>query len=303
MSRAASPGTGLVYGVARVCAIWGVPRSSFYAEQQRKVADPSKPAARRRGPKPKISDADLLAAIRADLEASPFEGEGYRKVWARLRVQQGIRVSRTRVRVLMRDNNLLSPHRARRRDGRTHDGTIITDAPNVMWGTDGVRVFTLEDGWGWIFPAVDHWNAECVGWHVCKKGDRFAALEPIKMGLARLYGSTSAGAARGLSLRMDHGTQYLSDHFTNQIKFWGIQPSYSFVAEPQGNGVVERFNRTLKEQVIHGRVYRNLDELRNAVRQFAHRYNAQWLVEKNGFLSPNQAREKWNAARSVRPAA
>ncbi len=34
-----------------------------------------------------------------------------------------------------------------------------------------------EDGWGWIFPAVDHWNAECVGWHVCKKGDRFAALE------------------------------------------------------------------------------------------------------------------------------
>ncbi len=36
MSRAASPGTGLVYGVERVCAIWGVPRSLFYAEQQRK---------------------------------------------------------------------------------------------------------------------------------------------------------------------------------------------------------------------------------------------------------------------------
>ena len=33
-----------------------------------------------------------------------------------------------------------------------------------MWGTDGVRVFTLDDGWGWIFAAVEHWNAECVGW-------------------------------------------------------------------------------------------------------------------------------------------
>ena len=301
MSRAASPGTGLVYGLERVCAVWGVPRSSFYAEQ-RKAVDPTKPAARRRGPKPKISDENLLAAIVADLEASPFEGEGFRKVWARLRVQQGIRVSRTRLRVLMRDNNLLSPHRARRRDARSHDGTIITDVPNVMWGTDGVRVFTLEDGWGWIFPAVDHWNAECVGWHVCKKGDRFAALEPIKMGLARLYGS-AAGAARGLALRMDHGTQYLSDHFTNQIKFWGIAPSYSFVAEPQGNGVVERFNRTLKEQVIHGRIYRNLDELRDAVRLFVGRYNDQWLVEKNGFLSPNQARKQRNAVLSVRPAA
>ena len=129
-------------------------------------------------------------------------------------------------------------------------------------------------------------NAECVGWHVCKRGDRFAALQPISMGLARLYGSTAAGAARGLALRMDHGSQYLSDHFTNQIKFWGIQPSYAFVAEPQTNGVAERFNRTLKEQIIHGRIYRNIAELRDAVRDFVELYNAQWIVEKNGYLSP-----------------
>ena len=51
-----------------------------------------------------------------------------------------------------------------------------------MWGTDGVRVFTAEDGWVWTFAAVDHWNAECVGWHVCKVGNRFAGLEPIAQG-------------------------------------------------------------------------------------------------------------------------
>ena len=201
----------------------------------------------------------------------------------------------------MRENNLLSPHRCRRRGGNPHDGEIITHAPNLMWGTDGVRVFTVDDGWGWIFTAVEHWNAECVGWHVCKRGDRFAALQPISMGLARLYASTSAGAARGLALRMDHGSQYLSDHFTNQIKFWGIQPSYAFVAEPQTNGVAERFNRTLKEQIIHGRIYRNIAELRDAVRDFVELYNAQWIVEKNGYLSPAQARQAWHAAISIRP--
>ena len=120
-----------------------------------------------------------------------------------------------------------------------------------------------------------------------------AALQPISMGLAGLYGSTAAGAARGLALRMDHGSQYLSDHFTNQIKFWGIQPSYAFVAEPQTNGVAERFNRTLKEQIIHGRIYRNIAELRDAVRDFVELYNAQWIVEKNGYLSPAQARQAW----------
>ena len=301
MSAATSPGTGLAYGLRRVCADWGMARSSFYAMTSGQHAE--QPPAKRRGPKPAISDQALLVAIEADLEASPWEGEGYRKVWARLRVCRDIRVARKRVLRLMRENNLLSPHRCRRRGGNPHDGEIITHAPNLMWGTDGVRVFTVDDGWGWIFTAVEHWNAECVGWHVCKRGDRFAALQPISMGLAGLYGSTAAGAARGLALRMDHGSQYLSDHFTNQIKFWGIQPSYAFVAEPQTNGVAERFNRTLKEQIIHGRIYRNIAELRDAVRDFVELYNAQWIVEKNGYLSPAQARQAWHAAISIRPAA
>ena len=303
MSAATSPGTGLAYGLRRVCAAWGLARSSFYAMTSGQNAE--RPPAKRRGPKPAISDHALLVAIEADLETSPWEGEGYRKVWARLRVCRDIRVARKRVLRLMRENNLLSPHRCRRRGGNPHDGEIITHAPNLMWGTDGVRVFTVDDGWGWIFTAVEHWNAECVGWHVCKRGDRFAALQPISMGLARLYGSTSAGAARGLALRMDHGSQYLPDHFTNQIKFWGIQPSYAFVAEPQTNGVAERFNRTLKEQIIHGRIYRNIAELRDAVRDFVELYNAPVDRRKKRLPEPRLsssgvARRDLNQARCVR---
>lgn len=250
-----------------------------------------------------MDEGDGGAGIRADLAASPWQGEGHRKVWARLQVRDGIRVARKRVLRIMRENALLSPHRCRRRDARVHDGEIVTAAPNVMWGTDGVRVFTVDDGWGWIFTAVEHWNAECVGWHVCKKGDRFAAAQPISMGLARLCDSTAAGTARGLSLRMDHETQYLSEYFTRQIAYWGIRPSYAFVEQPQTNGVAERFNRTLKEQIIHGRIYRNIDLLRDAVREFVETYNALWLVEKNGYLSPAQARHDWNAAMSLRLAA
>jgi len=46
-------------------------------------------------------------------------------------------------------------------------------------------VFTLVDGWVGV-AAVKHWNAECVGWHVSKHGDRYAALEPISQGLTSL---------------------------------------------------------------------------------------------------------------------
>ena len=156
---------------------------------------------------------------------------------------------------------------------KVHEGTIVTSALYLMWGTDGVRVFTAEDGWVWTFAAVDHWNAECVGWHVCKVGSRFAALEPIAQGLGRLYGSVEADVARGLALRMDHGSQYLSDHFLNQLRYWGIHPSFAFVEAPETNGVVERWNRTLKEQAVYGRVFRNLAEVRAAVAAFVERYN------------------------------
>ena len=264
---------------------------SMEIELLRERARAAEPA--RRGPPPRQSDAQLLAAIRTDLARSPFHGEGHRKVHARLRILDGIRVARTRVLRVMRAHGLLSPHRGRQGAAKTHDGRVITQAPNVMWGTDGVRVFTLDDGWGWIFAAVEHWNAECVGWHVCKVGSRFAALDPIAQGLERLYGSLDADVARGLALRMDHGSQYLSDHFLKQIRYWGIHPSFGFVEEPETNGVAERWNRTLKEQAIHGRIFQNLAAVRAAVADFVERYNQTWRLEKLGYHTPIEAREEY----------
>jgi transposase InsO family protein len=247
----------------------------------------------KRGPKTPLTDAEVLDLIRTDLATTTFIGEGHRKVWARIRFVKGIKVGRKRVLRLMRENNLLSPHRFVQGQPKEHTGKIITAAPNVMWGTDGTKVFTLDEGWCWVFTAVEHWNAECVGWHVSKNGDRFAALQPLSMALTTRFGSVGASAARGLVIRMDHGTQYLSEHFQNQLKFWGIAPSFSFVAEPQTNGVAERFYRTLKEQAIYGRNYRTVEEVRTAVADFMDRYNQQWLVEKLGFKSPRQAFEEF----------
>ena len=299
MSAATSEATGKVYGTERVCRMWERSRSALYARRKNARARRGGWVPNRRGPKPKVFDEALVEAIRADLARSPFEGEGHRKVHARLRILDGIRVSRARVLRLMGEHGLLSPHRGRQGTPKAHNGEIVTRAPNVMWGTDGVRVFTAEDGWGWIFSAVEHWNAECVGWHVCKIGSRFAALEPIAQGLERTRGSVDAGVARGLALRMDHGSQYLSDHFQKQIRYWGIAPSFGFIEEPETNGVAERFNRTLKEQAIHGRIFRDLEELRAAVGVFVERYNAQWRLEKLGYQTPIEARRKHELRRAA----
>lgn len=293
MSCETSAGAGKSYGLERVCRVLEFPRSTIYAQEKRQAGKvvPFQPA--RRGPKPKVADADLLAAIRADLAASPFTGEGHRKVRARLRILKDIRVGRSRVLRLMREHQLLSPHRRPQGTPRLHDGTITTDRPNQMWGTDGIRIETVDEGWVWVFSAVDHFDACCVGIHAVKIGNRFAALQPIAQGLLAEFGATGADAGRGLALRMDNGTQYTADDFLNQVKFWGIAPSFAFVAEPQTNGVAERFNRTLKEQAIHGRVFRNVEEVRATVTEFKERYNRHWRLEKLGFMSPLEARQAY----------
>ena len=51
----------------------------------------------------------------------------------------------------------------------------------------------------------------------------------------------SLGVARGLKLRHDHGSNYMSGDFQDEIEFLGIEASPCFVREPQGNGVAERF--------------------------------------------------------------
>src|SRR5947208_97261 len=129
----------------------------------------------------------LTAAIQGVLAASPFHGEGHRKVWARLRYA-GTRTSMRRVLRLMRQNNLLAPTRVGSPRGpRNHDGTIIPDTVDVMWGTDLTTTITGE-GQAAVFVAVDHCSAECVGIHAHPQATRFQALEPIRQGVRQRFG-------------------------------------------------------------------------------------------------------------------
>ncbi len=132
MSGVISSATGRPYGIQRVCRVWERSRSALYGRRSREDQHEAGKLPARRGPKPKTTDEQLLKTIRADLERSPFQGEGHRKVHARLRILDGIRVGRKRVLRLMRENNLLSPHRGRRGATKDHDGSIVTDRLNEM---------------------------------------------------------------------------------------------------------------------------------------------------------------------------
>jgi hypothetical protein len=67
MAGSVAPASGRRYGVARVCRVRGVARSSFHVARRAAQTPASMRLKDRRGPKPKVPDGDLPAAIRADL--------------------------------------------------------------------------------------------------------------------------------------------------------------------------------------------------------------------------------------------
>jgi transposase InsO family protein len=129
--------------------------------------------------------------------------------------------------------------------------------------------------------------------HSCRaarSGNRFEALEPVRQGVLRHVGPIGEQVAAGLQLRHDHGSTYLSGDFQAEIRFLGIESSPAFVREPEGNGVAERFIRTLKEKFLWVHTFDTIEELRHGLLAFAHRYNQTWLVARHGYKTPAQVR-------------
>ena len=287
MSRAVSPSGGKPYGVALVCRVWRTARATVHRHRSPPRAEPP----RRPGPVGAMPDATLVEAIRAVLAASPFHGEGHRKVWARLR-HGGIRASRRRVLRLMGEHDLLAPSRVGSPRGpHDHGGTIIPEAVDVMWGTDMTTTWTGE-GQVAVFIAVDHRSAECVGIHAARRGTRFEALEPLRQGVRRHFGGFAKDVACGLALRHDHGSQYMADDFRKEIAFLGIESSPAFVRAPEGNGCAERFIRTLKGNLLWVRTFDGVEDLRRALLDFRETYNSTWLIERHGFRPPAAVRDE-----------
>ena len=268
MSQALSPSFARCYGLARVARVWSVSRASVYRSLKETQPNTS---ARRPGPVGACSHAELADHIRQHIAASRLHGEGYRKLCARLRFA-GVRASPRRVRRVMRENGLLAPHRVGRTEAKPHDGTIITDKVNEMWGTDMTQTITVGEGRAYVFVAVEHANSEIVGIHAARSANRFEALEPVRQGVHRCFGAIAPGVARGSKLRHDHGSNYMSGDFQGETEC--LDRSFALLrARTRGQRRRRALHPNLEGEFTVGEDLDTIEELRAALVEFARHYN------------------------------
>lgn len=284
MSQAMSPSAKKPYGIQRVCRAWRLARATVQRHKAQADDAPRIPA--KRGPKTFLSDEQILAEIRAVLASTLFVGEGHRKVWARLRQERGVRTSMRRVLRIMREHGILACDRPTGvRGPATHDRTITTETPDEMWVIDATGCLT-DEGNAAVFVVIDHCTGECLGVRATRRGTRFEAMECLREAVHFVKGHYEKGIGAGTKLRHDYGSQFISHAFQNDLKTLGIESSPSFVRQPEGNGCVERFIRTLKEQLLWLHRFRTVEELNQALRDFARRFNNHWIIGRIGYRTP-----------------
>ena len=161
-------------------------------------------------------------------------------------------------------------------------------------GTSKTRVLRLMREAGLLAPqrqAVPVVDKTHTGRIVTDRPNQMWGIDATAT-VTRNDGQVTVFAADGFQLRHDHGSQFMSDDFQNEIRFLGIGSSPAFFREPEGNGCIERFFKTLKEQLLWVRHFRSIPELIQALPEFRALYNHHWLIERLGFQSPAQARQR-----------
>jgi transposase InsO family protein len=257
--------------VSLLCATFDLSRAAYYAQARRQrgeVApdDDGKIVALPRRPRHTSAEVVLLR-IREVLERQTATAWGVRKVWATLR-REGLKVSRRRVHAIMRAEGLVLARDSE--PGEPARGHVAVPEPNRRIATDLTTVWTKRDGVVALVPTIDCGDRTAVI-EVTKDQHGPAVLASVEAKLVAAFGSP-ANVPDGVELRTDHGPQYTGADCAALCERWRLAHTYAPVGRPTGNAVVERFIRTLKEELIWLRDWDSADELRAAIATWLHHY-------------------------------
>jgi len=260
----------------RVCGVLEVSRSSV---RLNKLG-----AAMRRKP---LMDEKLAEKIHRLIRLHPTYG--YRRIWALLRFGFKVKVNLKKVYRLMKLKGWMVYQRKITPRPRVKGKRSIADRPNQRWAIDMTHVYCGKDGWVHLVAVKDCHDREIIGWEFALRGRSREAERALEAACIKRFGTLKVGK-EGPSIRSDNGLVFLSRRFRAACRFYGLKQEFVTPYTPEQNGVIERFFRSLKEECVWQRVFRNFEEARRAVKAWIEWYNERRPHQSLGYLSPVQYR-------------
>jgi len=273
-----------------MCVLAGVSRAGYYRHWQ--------------ASRPRQEETSLRDRIQRLALANRHYG--YRRVMAELK-REGWSVNHKRVLRIAREDNLLclrrrafvpqttqSDHRYKVYPNLAR--RLEPTVPNQLWVAD-ITYIRLDEAFVYLAVILDAFSRKVVGWAVDGHLKASLALDALRMALA-----SRAVIAGALVHHSDRGVQYACSEYIAELGQHGILPSMSRPGCPYDNAMAESFMKTLKQEEVDGRDYRNLDHVRAAMSEFLEQvYNRKRLHSALGYRPPVEfeaefADPDWGAA-------
>lgn len=216
---------------------------------------------------------------------------GYRRVSQDLR-DRGWIVNRKRVARIMTEDNLLAVRRRQylvtTQSG--HDLAVYRNLAsrlklsgiNQLWVAD-ITYIRLRQQFVYLAVVLDAYSRRVVGWALDDSLHAPLVLAALRKAILE------RNPAAGLVHHSDRGAQYASQEYLALLQEHGMEPSMSRAGNPYDNAWCESFIKTLKQEEIYTRQYRDRADLERHIAEFLEQYyNRQRLHSALGYRSPER---------------
>jgi putative transposase len=275
--------------IESMCRLGQVSRAGFYRHWKQH--------------EPRVEQAELRARMH-QIVLTHRRNYGYRRVTQELR-NQGWAVNHKRVARLMAEDNLLCLRKRSfvRTTDSGHDLRVWVNLASRMqltgidqlWVAD-LTFLRLAEEFLYLAVVLDAFSRRVLGWALDQRLDARLAVAALRQAIDLRQ------PAPGLVHHSDRGVQYASNAYVELLLEHGIAPSMSRAGNPYDNAKCESFLKTLKQEEIYTRQYRDQADLEAHIGQFLERYyNRKRLHSALNYRTPEQFEQSLLASPAAVP--
>jgi putative transposase len=230
-------------------------------------------------------DEDRLTRAIIEL-ASAYGRYGYRRITA-LPKRDGWQVGKDRVERIWRREGLKVPQRQRPR-GRLwfNDGSCVRLRPawpNHVWSYDFVSARTHDGRTVRMLKMIDEHTRECLLIRAERRWSSAGVIEAL----------ADVMVMKGVPehIRSDNGPEFVAKELRQWLADTGAKTPYIEPGSPWENGYCESFNSKLRDELLNGKIFYTMKEVRVLAERWRVHYNTVRPHSSLGYRPP--APEAW----------